>query len=124
MGGDCRNFAVSGGDAGAPCAGICLSILKGTDAGDTDPLNIAYTCSQVCVFGDTTSCGYKDTPSAGFCIYAMSTSGNGDQAYCGQMCDKDSDCLDQNDNAICDTSWVQNFGRGLCSYMYGTKDGG
>ncbi|MBI5535772.1 MAG: hypothetical protein HY898_23775 [Deltaproteobacteria bacterium] len=120
MGAGCREWAQSNGDAGPECAGLCLGVPKGDDASSTDPLNIAYFCTQSCVFGDIMGCGFNDTPSAGFCLYSAPTSGNGDEAFCAAMCDKDSDCLDQQDNnGFCDTDWVNSLGRGLCAWNYG-----
>jgi hypothetical protein len=121
LGSNCTLWAESKGDAGVACAGLCLAVLKTNEAGNTDPNNIAHFCSQSCVFGSLNSCGYNNSPKAGICIYAMSTSGNGDQGFCGQMCDVDAQCLDQYDNTWCDTSWAFSFGRGLCEFNYGQK---
>ncbi|MBI5533282.1 MAG: hypothetical protein HY898_11235 [Deltaproteobacteria bacterium] len=116
MGAHCHD---DGGPIG--CAGLCLQVVKGDDASSNDPNNIAGFCSQRCVYGDVTSCGVEQTPSAGICILAMPEAGNGDEAFCAQMCDVDADCLDQDDNAMCDTSYTQSLGRGLCLWLYGHK---
>jgi hypothetical protein len=126
IGADCEQWELSGGDAGIGCAGICLHTIAQVDAGQMDPLNQVYFCSEVCVFGDIfgPACGYKETVPRAVCIYATSEAGNGDYGFCAQLCDKDSDCLNQNANTWCDTSWAQAFKRGLCDFKYGKKDAG
>jgi hypothetical protein len=123
IGANCEAWLNGGGDAGTDCAGQCTQFLKTEEHSGSDPANIATFCTQTCVFGDLNSCGFKDrNPPAGICIYATSEAGNGDDGMCGEMCDTDGDCLDQLDNAWCDTSTVSNLGRGLCQYNYGRRE--
>jgi hypothetical protein len=119
LGSNCTQWAQSQGDAGAACAGNCLAFIKTSDASASDPNNIAHFCTQTCVYGDVDSCGFKQSPPAGLCLLSTSEAGNGDLAFCAQLCDVDADCLDHDDNAWCDTSTVSNLGRGLCDFRYG-----
>jgi hypothetical protein len=114
FGSNCTQWALSDGDAGTGCAGLCLGVIKCPDASASDPNYAAFFCTQSCVLGDFNSCGYQKQPQAGICVWAEASAGNGDMAFCGQMCDTNADCLDQKDKSTCDTSSVSNLGRGLC----------
>jgi hypothetical protein len=86
IGADCEQWALTDGGVGAQCAGICLHTIAQQDAGQTDPLNQVYFCSELCVFGDIfgPACGYKETVPKAVCIYATSEAGNGDYGFCAQ----------------------------------------
>ncbi len=128
FGSSCAQWAQSQGDAGAACAGVCLALRKEADAGASDPNNVAYYCSERCVFNTLDGCGFKDSPSAGVCLVAGSNDGSGDEAYCMQMCDVDSDCSAYGDpqaNVYCDLGAIQNgWGRGFCYFHYGQAEAG
>ncbi len=70
------------------CAGECLTIGLGGDAGAT--LDV---CSQVCVFGGniatTPNCGGD---ANGLCVYTATGEGAGDDGFCTSACTSQSDC--------------------------------
>ncbi|MBI5532426.1 MAG: hypothetical protein HY898_06910 [Deltaproteobacteria bacterium] len=69
-------------DAGAECAGVCLSPSNQQDADAMGLLNLGSFCSERCVLGDLESCGYPETPHRGVCLVATPVSGPGDEAFC------------------------------------------
>jgi hypothetical protein len=121
FGSGCRQWGLSGGDAGVDCAGTCMAVQKTDQGSATDPKNIAYLCSQHCVANDFSGCGFAESVPTGACIYLWAETGAGDQASCMPMCDIDSDCIDQQENnGWCDTSFIdQGWPRGFCMYKYG-----
>jgi hypothetical protein len=77
-----------------PCAGECLTLAPGGDAGAT-----VSVCTTECVMGDAPS--VAATPTAwtvcggvtnGLCVYSPPGEGAGDLGYCTNACQKQDDC--------------------------------
>lgn len=128
MGSSCSEWVQSEGDAGNACSGLCLGLRKSSTQDAGDPDNVAYFCTERCVYNTITGCGYQDSPPGGVCLIASANDGAGDVGYCLQMCDVDSDCGAYGDpvaNVYCDPIGVQNgWGRGFCLFHYGQAEAG
>jgi hypothetical protein len=128
LGASCADWVSSNGDAGTACAGVCLALRKDSNGTGTDPDNIAYFCSERCVFNTIDGCGYYNTPKGGVCLLAGDNTGKSDEAYCLQMCDVDADCAAYgaaHENVYCDPIGVDNgWGRGFCLFRYGQAEAG
>ena len=117
--GDPTGEHCSGDPNSAPtCAGTCVTV--GT---------VGKICSSPCVQGNPEACrtaGSVDSMGRANAICGLSATDNpgvGDLGFCSQLCDTDSDCLDQEDPGIyCDKRSIKQLGRGYC--FWGTPDGG
>nr|HPK95629.1 hypothetical protein [Polyangiaceae bacterium] len=129
LGAACSDYRFDKKPASDPCAGLCLTALKDSAHGNTDPMNLVAVCSESCIVNTFDSCGYSrkfSHTSPAICLFLPSTSGVGDIGYCMQLCDVDKDCSAWGDkvaNAYCDLGTVSGIGRGHCSYRYGYWEG-
>ncbi len=89
VGSSCTQPSDGGTD---PCRGTCGGVVH--SFGGTA---FTYTCSERCTVGAVPSCGWSGTgPADAYCVFVYDTNaGRGDQGACGQTCDCNSDCLDQ-----------------------------
>jgi hypothetical protein len=99
----------------ANCAGVCLSVGAAT-----------HVCAQRCSYGSATACHLPPGPIDGgtgaysACLFVSKNTGPGDEAHCGQLCDSDGDCLDQQDPGVtCNKSdeAMKAFGHGYCDWV-------
>jgi hypothetical protein len=51
------------------------------------------------------------------CLIASSGIGDGDAAFCAQLCDTVADCLDTMHQMECNTSTVSQYGHGICKII-------
>lgn len=110
------------GAASSACAGVCLTVGAS-----------AHVCAQRCTYGIPDACRLPAAPiDAGVsafsaCIFVSKSTGPGDEAHCGQLCDVDADCLDQSDPGVsCNKSdaALKAFGHGYCDWLPPVVDAG
>ncbi len=102
------------------CAGGCLPISSGADAGAP----VASFCTMLCVVGNLDACNWAGAGMSlatggahGVCGIAASTAQVGDIGFCTQECDAVADCTDKTDPGVsCDTSLMSTIGHGLCTW--------
>lgn len=131
FGSGCGEWLFSKGASGEKCAGVCMAFLKTPPTADTEQKkNTAALCTERCVYNTLEGCGFNKTKlseSKGVCMLAFGKSGAGDEAYCVEMCDVDTDCHSYGEkyyNAHCDPVGItQGWGRGFCMPQYGYFEG-
>jgi hypothetical protein len=117
----CADQPAAGLATGSPCVndvdclgGLCL------DVAPTGAPKVGV-CFASCRFGGLEGCGYRrNTPvsaNIAACTFPLSAApGDGDEAYCLELCDTDADCAYRSADWGCDTgaSLVRQWGHGAC----------